>query len=323
MKLKLPRVFGQKESAWKDKKLGTSTVTTIGSNGCLLSDIASVCCYHDKDTDPARLNDNLVKKNGFYQGNRLIYGTISDIYPDITVDWTRYIDCPDTPAPLDVIYQTLNEGLIPLLKVDASPTAGLQEHWIKAIGYDDTTREFLVFDPWDKAEYWFRAKYGDPATKIFKIVVYKGPVVVEEEHYTVNYKGQVLATYETNPIDKISQLDKELQGCRENLAQEIQNNATLQASLTQQEKDNAELITARQAVEKERDNAKSELKEVQGWAKDILGIEPCVASNFRAVSRALQRLTDENNDLKEKLEQVEQKYKVLFRVGKYYICITK
>jgi len=175
MKIHLPKIFGQKDSPWGSKPLGTST-TTIASSGCLLTDVAMLLCYHGKDTDPGRLNDALIPVKGFSQGNRLVYGAITDLYPDVVVDWNRYIECADIPAPLEVIRKTLDEGLLPLLKVDASPVAGLQEHWVLAIGYDDATKELLIFDPWDKAEYWFSAKYGDPSRLIYKIVVYKAPL---------------------------------------------------------------------------------------------------------------------------------------------------
>lgn len=332
MKLNLPKRFGQRDPAWRDKNLGTSTTTTIGSHGCLLTCVAAVCCHHGKDTDPARLNEALVKKNGFYRGNLLVFGAVSDIYPDITVDWTRYIECPDAPAPLQVIYDALDEGYIPLLKVDASPAPGVQEHWVKAIGYDDTTKELLIYDPYDNAEYWFVAKYGNPEKNIYKIVVYKGPVVIKEENYAVVYKGQVLATYERNPLDTIDQLSRELEGARTNLAQEIQNGAALQAALTQQEKDNADLLARLREVEKERDDAKTELREVQGWAKDILGIEECTAEGFRAVKRALHglqsensTLTSENEKLKEELAllQALSDYDVLWRFGRYFLAQSR
>lgn len=328
MKLSLPKRFGQRDPAWRGKPLGTSTTATIGSHGCLLTCVAAVCCYHGKDTDPARLNDELVKRKGFYRGSLLVFGAVSDIYPDIAVDWSRYIECPDAPAPLQAIYDALDEGYIPLLKVDASPAPGLQEHWVKAIGYDDATKELLVYDPYDNAEYWFTAKYGNPERNIYKIVVYKGPVIVKEEHYAIVYKGQVLATYERNPLDALEQLNRELEGARTNLAQEIQNGAALQAALAQQEKDNAEIMASLRRAERERDDAKAELREVRGWAKDILGIEPCTAEEFRAVKRGVESLRSEvsallaeNKALKGELALREalDDYDVLWRWGRYFV----
>jgi len=329
MKLNLPKRFGQRDPAWRDRKLGTSTVTTIGSHGCLLTCVAAVCCYHGKDTDPARLNDALVKVKGFYRGNLLVFGAVTEVYPDILVDWSRYIECGDVPAPLEVIYRALDEGYVPLLKVDASPAPGLQEHWVKAIGYDDATKELLIYDPYDHAEYWFTAKYGNPQKRIYKIVVYKGPVVVQEDNYEVVYKGQVVATYERNPIDTIEQLNRELEGARTNLAQEIQNGAALQAALMQQEKDNAELMARLREVERERDSAKTELREVQGWAKDILGIDRCTAEGFRAVKRALESLRNdfatlaaEKESLKKENESLKGQsgFTVLLKIGRYFLA---
>jgi len=315
MKLILPKVFGQREPPWKDKKLGTSTVTTIGSHGCLLTSVSMVCCYHGKDTDPLRLNDDLVRVKGFYQGNLLVYGSVTDIYPEITVDWARFIDCAEVPAPLDTIYKTLDEGLVPILKVDSSPASGLQEHWVIAIGYDDTTKELIVFDPWDKAEYFFTAKYGDPKTKIYRIVVYKGPITVMEETYSVVYKGQTLATYERNPIDQIETLNKELEGAKTNLSQEIQNNAALQAALTNQEKDNAELLSHIREVERQRDDATADLKEIKGFGHDLLGIDIMAVSEMRSLSKSLQELTA----IKKEYEDYKKAYEVLINIGKFFL----
>jgi hypothetical protein len=153
-------------------------------------------------------------------------------------------------------------------------------------------------------------------------------VVVQEDNYQVVYKGQTLASYERNPIDTIDTITKELSGAKETIAQEVQNNASLQAALTQQEKDNADIMARLRGVESERDNAKYMRKEIEGWAMDILGIDECTAEGFRAVSRRSQDLTREiediaieNTKLLERVEQLKNasKYTVVWKAGKYFL----
>ena len=118
MKLKGLTYFNQNDPEWKNTKLGTSTVSTIGSHGCLECDVASVCTYYGKDTNPLRLNSDLVSKKGFVNGSYLVYGAVTDVYPDITVDWNNYIDCSTIPAPLDKIDKILESRRPVIVKVD-------------------------------------------------------------------------------------------------------------------------------------------------------------------------------------------------------------
>lgn len=151
------------------------------------------------------------------------------------------------------------------------------------------------------------------------------PVVVEESDYSVVFKGQVLYKYERNPQDTINELNKELEGARTSLAQEIQNTSTLSAALTTQEQDNATLLASLRRIETERDNVKVELKEVKGFAKDILGIDECSAEGFRAVSEALQTATASNmvcqTDLKTLKDQ--SSYEIRWKLGKYFLAKRK
>jgi 5S rRNA maturation endonuclease (ribonuclease M5) len=307
--MKLPiEPLSQNDVRWKLKKLGTST-STIGGYGCNLVCHSMMLRYYKHEFIPDALNQLYIEK-GVYQDQNLInFWAIPNVFPDITAD--QFIQCPTDPAPLTLIDEYLNKNKPVILLVDFDmKTQGLQSHFVLAIGKDNN--DYLVNDPWTGETYWFTSKYGDPALNIYGLRLYSGPVVVQEEHYLVNYKGQTLATYEKNPIDIIDQLTKQVESLKETNAQEIQNNATLQSALTMQEKDNAQLSTDKRSAQLERDNTLAELKEAEGFAHDLLKMDDLSASEFREVSEALQGLKDTIL----KLQQTQAKYTVVTKLTK-------
>ena len=156
MKLTGLTYFSQKDPKWKDTKLGTSTVSTIGGYGCLLCDVASVLTYYGKDTDPLRLNEDLKKVNGFYNGSYLIYGAVTDIYEDVTMDWGNFIDYSLIPADLQKIDSILLSKRPVICKVDFKPeTSELNEHWITIIGKTEDG-QYICIDPIDGIEIFFQ-----------------------------------------------------------------------------------------------------------------------------------------------------------------------
>lgn len=305
MKLDIP-LISQKDPKWRYTKLGTSALT-IGSDGCLLCCHAMLLQYYSHNYTPITLNE-LYKEKGVYQNTNLIdYWKIPTVFPDIVVPPGGFIQCPDVPAPLNVIdgYLNLKMPVIALVDFD-KVTQGMQGHFVLIIGKDN--EDYFINDPMANptdGSYFFSAKYGPPSQGIMGLRLYQGPVVVEEDNYKVVYKGQILATYERNPIDKITELEGQLKSVKETLAQEIQNNASLSSALAEQEKAEAELLAKVRAVEKERDDAKTLIKDVVGWSKDLLGVDVCSIQEVRAVSEALQRLTASEKDLKEEVERLK------------------
>lgn len=333
MKLSI-ELLSQKDKRWKDLKLGTSTVSTIGGYGCLLCCHSMMLRYYKHELLPDALNV-LYKEKGVYNDATLInYWKIPAVFPDIQIPiftdkpyHDGFIQCPDEPAPLDLVDQWLDKKMpvIGLVDFDAA-TQGLQSHFVLIIGKDNN--DYFILDPMANptdGAYYFSAKYGDPAHGLMGLRVYSGPVVIEEDNYKIVYKGQTLATYERNPIDKINELDSQLKTAKENFAQEIQNNATLQAALTQQEQAEKELIDKIRATERERDTAVADLKEVRGWCQDLLGIDPVVIADVRALSvriddlvKSVKDLGDENKLLKE-----TSTFDIKFRLGKYFLAKNK
>lgn len=165
--------YSQRDSRWGYKKLGTSS-STIAGYGCLMTDYTMALTGFGKDTDPGKLNSDLIRVKGYANGNLLIFNAVTSIYPDIRVDWANYIDCSKVPAPLDKILSLLREGRLVIVKVDYNPaTSYLDEHWVLIDGYKDG--EFLITDPIDGLRHNFTERYKDPARHIYRIVCLLGP----------------------------------------------------------------------------------------------------------------------------------------------------
>jgi len=129
----------QRDSRWQNKGLGTSTVHTIGSSGCLLTCCSMVLHYFGHPVLPDSLNDQLVRARGFYKGSLLIWGKISELYPDVQFDWSVFNqgDCHSVPAPLDLIDRLLEEKIPVIVKIDFNPGGKVQDHWVLIIGTND------------------------------------------------------------------------------------------------------------------------------------------------------------------------------------------
>jgi uncharacterized protein YvpB len=173
MKLQVP-VFGQRDSRWANKLLGTST-STIGGYGCLITSIAMLAKYYGKDTDPDRMNTSLISVGGYASGNLYKwYEGVTKIYPDITCTKIVY-----TPDPLSTAQETelkneIDAGRPVVLYVDFNPaTAAPDMHFVLLIGYEGDT--FYMNDPWygDTANL---TRYGDHHVTINQYVFHKGTV---------------------------------------------------------------------------------------------------------------------------------------------------
>ena len=223
MKLLGIQVLNQADGKWGNLKLGTSTIATIKSDGCLLTDVCMVCNYYGKNITPDILNSQLIQKKGFVNGANLVYGVISEIYPDITVDWDNFIDCSTVDAPLDKIDNILISKRPVIVKVDYDTnSAKIEQHWITIIGKTDDG-SYICNDPIDGTEIFFQARYGDPKRYIFKIVVYNGKIPETQ----------------ANPQDEINKLMEQLKVCNETLSAKSQELAVCLEAL-QKAKDKAD-----------------------------------------------------------------------------------
>jgi len=316
MKLEIAN-YSQKDARWKLKKVGTGTLS-FGNVGCAVCCVTDILDYFKHKLTPDQLNDLLVSNNGFANGNLIKWDVVTKLFPDVV--WKGRID---ERGRTDLIDEYLKKSLPVIACVDYDPSdADLDQHFVVFIGKDEQGN-YLINDPMSNSgdgAYYFQAKYGNDFNTIWGLRLYSGPAVVEEDNYKVVYKGQTLATYERNIIDQIGELDKQVKNLKETVSQQMQDNAILQTALTEQEKDNAEFIATIRLVEKERDVVKIELKEVQGLAKDILGIDECTAEQFRAVLGRYETLEKENKRLSKELENSQTDWQILLTFRNYALA---
>lgn len=172
MKL-IVKKFSQRDPKWANEKLGTSGVT-IGDYGCALTCLAMLECYYGFDTDPLQLNQLFIEK-GVYANRNLISWYVIDKANEY-VKLTEWIHCETTPAPLKRIDEELNAGRPVICDVDTNPMEpGEQMHFVVVIGKTEDGH-YIINDPWTGEEYFFDAKYGDPAKGIFGMRLISGPV---------------------------------------------------------------------------------------------------------------------------------------------------
>ena len=179
--------FSQKDPRWKDIKLGTSN-STIGGYGCLMTDATMVARYYGHDVNPAQMNQLLIDNGGYVNkdggstnANLFVFGALTDIFPDVVIDWNNFINCIDTPAPLGTIDAMLLAGYPVIVQVDFNPSdVDIDQHWVTIVGKQNGS--YIINDPIDGNRVTFESRYGDPARYIFRLAGYKGtPAVIPDE----------------------------------------------------------------------------------------------------------------------------------------------
>jgi len=267
MKLAGLPYFSQKDSRWKNTKLGTSTVCTIGSDGCLLCDVTSICNYYGKEVTPDVMNELMKKNGGFVSGALLVYGAVTDIYPDIKIDWDNFIDCSTIPAPLDKIDKILFSKRPVIVKVDYDTgTTKVDQHWVTIIGKTEDGA-YNIYDPIDGSEQFFQSRYGDPVRYIFKIVTYTGtPNNTSTDADTISE----LQTKIKLLNEQVANLSLENNGLRDALTSEENDNKTLQDELTKARGEKTTLSWEKEQIEIK---AKSLEKEIEGLKGSVTSKE--------------------------------------------------
>jgi len=168
MPIEIPQ-FSQKDAQWASDKLGTSSVT-IGAYGCLITAASMICKYFGKNTDPGKINKDLIAVDGYESGNLLKYNAITTIYPDIVVDWNYFLSNPGDA----VIDEILVQEIPVIAQVDYNPnTSALDQHWVVIVGKEND--EYLIVDPIDGSTAYL-SRY---ANKVYRMVVYKFDEVEE------------------------------------------------------------------------------------------------------------------------------------------------
>jgi len=168
--------LSQQDPQWKDKYLGSSKEITIGQFGCLLTSMTMVANGLGYNETPASFNDKMLAGGGFIGG--LIKPThIGNVFPGMR--YQRRIQCNNPPAPLAEIDSVLASGLPVIVKVDALPAAGIQDHWV--VIYAKEGNDYLIQDTWrypvETKRVTLTSRYGfagTPAEIIKDIIIYSG-----------------------------------------------------------------------------------------------------------------------------------------------------
>ena len=151
--------LSQRDTRWASHKLGYSYYT-IGGYGCLITAISMILNWYGKSTDPAQLNDALVRVGGF-TGANLYWNAIAQV-PAGCLSWQRLSTATIFPAPLHEIDALLADDVPVLVHVDFNfPTPAVEQHWVLIVGKSGS--DYIINDPWTGEQGSFRTRYGDPA----------------------------------------------------------------------------------------------------------------------------------------------------------------
>ena len=141
-------IYSQNDKAWRDIKLGRSSVS-IGNFGCVITSLSNLMAYYGEKHNPLVVNSKLKTVNGFLKGNLLIWAKIKEAFPNFEWKWRGYK------------YENgvVDENLPCLVEVKApSP---YMKHWVLKI---DKER---VYDPYRGTDEPF-SKYTPTGYSIIK-----------------------------------------------------------------------------------------------------------------------------------------------------------
>ena len=137
------KLYSQMDPQWKLKRLGNSSEATIGSFGCLLTDLAIIASVYGYEINPLELNDKMKSAGGF-QGAYIMPYVISQVLNGMIYKGIE--QCYDTPAPMSKIDTMLSQGKPVIVEVDYSPKKDMQNHWV--VLYEKRDGDYLLYDPW-------------------------------------------------------------------------------------------------------------------------------------------------------------------------------
>ena len=142
----LPTVYCQRNQPWSDDKLGTSQ-STLGLEGCLVTDSASMLTDAGKKMTPGELNAFLKANGGFVNSaggptnaKRMVWAALNKLG---VVKFINRVECWWVAAPMATIKQFLDAGEFVLVEVDFDPDPDRDQHWVRLLDIGGT-----IMDPW-------------------------------------------------------------------------------------------------------------------------------------------------------------------------------
>jgi hypothetical protein len=138
--------YSQQDPQWKNAKLGFDASATIGSLGCLLTDLAMAATGFGYAETPLTLDNKLLGlgPNSAFVGKMVVPAYLPYVLPRMV--FRDFLDCHRQAAPMERIDAALTAGYPVIVEVDYTPTAGLQSHWL--LLYGKQGEDYLLQDPW-------------------------------------------------------------------------------------------------------------------------------------------------------------------------------
>ena len=137
----------QNDPRWKDQKIGLQSSLTIEQVGCMLTSLAMTINHFGANETPASLN-NKMKATGGFAGAWIKGAQVPQQFPQCDIERQMHVECKGTPAPVDLIDQGLEEGSLIMVRVDWTPDANIDSHWVVIYGKKDD--DYKIWDPWKK-----------------------------------------------------------------------------------------------------------------------------------------------------------------------------
>jgi hypothetical protein len=136
--------LSQQDPQWKADILGFGDPgDTVGYVGCALTSVSMLVSGHGYAETPKTLNEKLKSQQGFVSSG-IRWDVVNKVHSQITL--RENINCENTDAPLAKIDAALAAGQPVVVRVDSSPAAGLQWHYV--LLYARKGNDYLMLDPW-------------------------------------------------------------------------------------------------------------------------------------------------------------------------------
>lgn len=137
----------QNDPRWENSLMGFGKTETIGKLGCLVTSLTMVGNHFGGNETVSSFNEKMKQNNGF-QGPWVKAFQISAVFPN--VKYQKRIECDNQDAPLDEIDAALAGGSLAVVRVDYSPAAGIQSHWVVLHKKDGS--DYQMWDPFNSPE---------------------------------------------------------------------------------------------------------------------------------------------------------------------------
>ena len=147
--------YGQRWQPWCYDRLGYGP-STIGTEGCLLTDIASIRTFYGNWQTPRTMNQWLKSHGGFYYDS-VVWGAVPG--------YRGQRDYSRVTADLNFINSCLDQGYLVVVQTYMPPYR-TQPHWVLLTGH--WGYRYSMMDPWWGDKAYFNDRYGDPGRWIYR-----------------------------------------------------------------------------------------------------------------------------------------------------------